>query len=168
MGATIAILTREKTDEAIHNVQSKHGLDNVFLKNLVSALSMLFYEAAKHNATPSELSSAVEDWIALPTNRVELLCDAYSVKVQQLRVVLSAGGFRLPYLHDVEWRVDHVYGGKESGKPSIPQYTLNFDLEKQTNEHQHLRLHCTLESMQDIVAKLQDMVKQAERIGEVQ
>eukprot|EP01004_Peranema_trichophorum_P008843 NODE_7592_length_761_cov_32.336991_g6979_i0.p1 GENE.NODE_7592_length_761_cov_32.336991_g6979_i0~~NODE_7592_length_761_cov_32.336991_g6979_i0.p1 ORF type:complete len:196 (+),score=29.45 NODE_7592_length_761_cov_32.336991_g6979_i0:80-667(+) len=165
---SLEVFTQEKSDEALKNIANKHGIDDIYLKNIVSALSILYFEAAKHDASESEISNLLEDVSQLSADQISLMTAAYSYKAPQLRAVLGSGGFRLPYLKDVTWRVDHVYEGKEGDKPSLPKFTIGLSLEPQVNVHQQLQISCTLEAMQDMVAKLQDMVKQAERLNETQ
>eukprot|EP00996_Jenningsia_fusiforme_P002991 NODE_3799_length_914_cov_23.910983_g3493_i0.p1 GENE.NODE_3799_length_914_cov_23.910983_g3493_i0~~NODE_3799_length_914_cov_23.910983_g3493_i0.p1 ORF type:complete len:194 (-),score=35.93 NODE_3799_length_914_cov_23.910983_g3493_i0:114-695(-) len=142
------------------------NVDNVILKNIISALSTLFYEAAKNDLGESGLSSFLEDPLHLPGDRIAYLTRVYLAKASELKAVLGSIGYRPSYIQDVHWRLDHVYEGKEPGKVSVPEFTLRFGFEGTNPDANMFQVRCSSEGMQELVAKMKDMVKQAERIVE--
>eukprot|EP01012_Entosiphon_sulcatum_P059183 TRINITY_DN83510_c0_g1_i1.p1 TRINITY_DN83510_c0_g1~~TRINITY_DN83510_c0_g1_i1.p1 ORF type:complete len:190 (-),score=32.13 TRINITY_DN83510_c0_g1_i1:105-674(-) len=161
---TLTVLTGEKDPATLHEVRDKHQTEDALAKRQFSGLSTLFLEAAKTNTGPDELRAFIDELIT-DADRASLVVDAYSEKKALLRTALGSIGFRLPYLNNLTWRCDHVYEGKDSGQPSLPDFTLTFHLQNSQSSNSEIAMRFSKEELEDLLAKMRELVNQARLVG---
>jgi len=156
---------------------------NGVLKEASAALSTLFLEAAKHDLTSTELSDAldeeddVEDEVVVGSRRAylnderrESVVKKYEALKPRLRGNLASIGRHFPLVADAEWKLECVVRDNFVDRRGELRFVVTLrgrDGEEggQTDVGQEdIRFACTVEQLQDLVAKLKNACKGLERI----
>eukprot|EP00026_Physarum_polycephalum_P005994 Phypoly_transcript_06033.p1 GENE.Phypoly_transcript_06033~~Phypoly_transcript_06033.p1 ORF type:complete len:198 (+),score=24.07 Phypoly_transcript_06033:1067-1660(+) len=138
------------------------GGDPIQVKQGHASLSEFFLEAAKLNADPSVLSGILEEHKVAAGHQTYLL-DQYKTLRPLLRKQLAQTLFHPPKVVDVDWRLDYFLKANSVEKINVPIYRIVLLTTKQDGTTGPVELACTLEQLQDLVAKLRDATKQIDR-----
>jgi len=138
------------------------GSDPIIIKQGHAAITALFLEGAKLNADPSVLSGVLEEHKIVQA-RQEHLIAKYTEAKPQLRKLLSQTLFHPPKIVDVDWRLDYFLKANSVEKINIPLYRIVLQTTNKDGVTAPVEFACTLEQLQDLVAKLRDATKQIDR-----
>lgn len=100
----------------------------------------------------------------LPQERIDLICQRYTETFNALRANLSQSQFQFPHIVDVQWRLDYFIKSNAVEKIHQPVYLIKLKTKQSPGgENKEIEFSCTLEQMQDLVAKLKDAEHTLER-----
>jgi polycomb group RING finger protein 4 len=104
------------------------------------------------------------DNLKFPQERAEFFCQRYVEKLNALRENLSQTQFQFPHVVDVQWRLDYLIKSNAVERIDQPIYLIKLKTKQSPGgENKELEFACTLEQMQDLVAKLKDAEHALER-----
>jgi N-acetyl-beta-hexosaminidase len=133
------------------------------VKELFAALVTAVLEAAKHNAAPKDFVNVLEE-SKVPAERVKLLARAYEERHEAVRAVLSQINFGFAQVVGVTWRLDQLVSSDALGAIKKPVYFVTLKTQQPDGSLRDVEFTCSLQGLQDLVAKLRDACKQVERI----
>ncbi|XP_071950297.1 COMM domain-containing protein 3-like [Antedon mediterranea] len=139
------------------------GIEPAIYKQSYGSLATFFLEAAKYDATSSNISSLLED-CKFSADRTEMVNTLFKEKKPALRAMLSRIGTSHPHVVDVDWRLDYYMKNNYLDKVNKPTYLITLKTEENgSNEIKDVQFGCTLEQLQDLVGKLKDATKSLEK-----
>lgn len=127
-------------------------------KGLVTAsVSTAVVEGARQSVGEAEFCAVLEA-CGLKKDSSQEAARVFAGRLSALRVILMRTGSSLPRVQDVSWRLDYTVASKVAGKELDPFYLLRFDTDADP-----IQFACNPQQMQDLVATIQDALKQTER-----
>ena len=152
---------------------------------VTAAVSTAVVEGARQSVGEAEFSSVLEA-CGLKKDCSKEAARVFAGRLSALRVILMRTGSSLPRVQDVSWRLDYTVASKVAGKGGPlslshlvlhslqihslyftavtacseldPSYLLRFETDAEP-----IQFACNPQQMQDLVATIQDALKQTER-----
>eukprot|EP01113_Clastostelium_recurvatum_P022482 TRINITY_DN2684_c0_g1_i1.p1 TRINITY_DN2684_c0_g1~~TRINITY_DN2684_c0_g1_i1.p1 ORF type:complete len:196 (+),score=43.04 TRINITY_DN2684_c0_g1_i1:17-604(+) len=159
---SFGVLMRQKTEADMLSSLGDKSVDPIAVKQGFSALISFILEASKLNSDASVLSSVLEEH-RVSSSRITYLSERYAALRGPLRKLLSAISFHFPSIVDVDWRLDYFIKANSIEKINVPVYRIALKTEEGEGQTGTVEFACSMEQLQDLVAKLKDAVKQIER-----
>jgi hypothetical protein len=154
---------REKTEEDFLESKVLANIDKTVLKQIYAGLVTVILEAAKRKLDSIQFKEYLEGY-KFPQERVDFICQRYAEKFNVLRTNLSQSQFQFPHIVDVQWRLDYFIKSNAVEKINQPVYLIKLRTKQSpAGESKDFEFACTLEQMQDLVAKLKDAEHTLER-----
>jgi COMM domain containing 3 len=89
----------------------------------------------------------------------------YGASVTQLRSRLArTAGSSHPHIVDIQWRLDYHVKSDSVEKLNTPSYFLRIKTKNPDGSDSSTEIHCSVEQLQDLVAKLQDATHSLNRL----
>lgn len=130
------------------------------------ALVSLVVLSAKHNLSSNELKYLLS-LQKLGDSVSDKICREYEVSLPELKTKLSTYGHTEPFITDVNWKMSCNI--QSSSVNSNAELMYNISMEGMDNTSGHSRsitnFTCNTEELQSLIAKLKDIEKHCEKIG---
>lgn len=161
---TIKIILGEESPAKIFDTKSLSGVDRLALKQVHGCLAALFLTSAKDDSDADTLLGVLDevgvpDLIQAYTTGIY---DKYRAKIRA-NVLAGASSVRRPRVVDIDWRLDYYLKNNEVEGISVPVYFVRLHTRNNDGTPGKVEFTCSLEELQDLVAKLKDASKQTER-----
>jgi len=101
---------------------------------------------------------------------IDVYVSAYEKNLDELRRHLLTSGFSFPQVVGVDWRLDYYLKSNSVEAINKPMYIISLKTEKMDSRRlgaadtSDVQFSCSIEELQDLVDRLKDATKQAERI----
>ncbi|KAM9826954.1 COMM domain-containing protein 3 [Neosynchiropus ocellatus] len=152
-------------DAAVLDRPELKKVDQLVLKQCHAAAASFILEAVKHDLDPSSVSSHLEE-IGFSSERIEIFLSAYQKHKKELEGLLASIGNRPTLINDVSWRLQYHMKNGQVDKVNEPFYLISLNTEnKGTSED--INFTCSMEQLQDLVGKLKDAAKSAEKASQM-
>ncbi|XP_076868921.1 COMM domain-containing protein 3 [Brachyhypopomus gauderio] len=160
-------LLSSRSDVVLDHPELKN-IDQALLKHCHVAAASFILEAVKQNADKSTISSCLED-VKFDTERADTFYTAYQKNKTNLENLLSSIDRCPPHITDASWRLEYCIKNGHVHKVNLPSYLISFSTENGENggPSSDVNFSCTLEQLQDLVAKLKDASKSMERASQL-
>ncbi|XP_033107273.1 COMM domain-containing protein 3-like isoform X2 [Anneissia japonica] len=143
------------------------GIEAAIYKQSYGALATFTLEAAKYDASASNISSLLED-CKFSADRTEMFNKIFKEKKPALRAMLSRIGKTPAHVVDVDWRLDYYMKNNYLDKVNKPTYLITLKTEENgSSQLKDVQFGCTLEQLQDLVGKLKDATKSLEKATQI-
>lgn len=161
---TVKIILGEESPAKIFDSKPLAGVDRIALKQAHSCLAALFLASAKDDSdADAVLSTLDEEGVPdLIQAYATGIYDKYRAKIRS-NVLAGASSVRRPRVVDIDWRLDYYLKNNEVEGISIPVYFVRLHTRNNDGTPGKVEFTCSLEELQDLVAKLKDASKQTER-----
>ena len=147
------------------------------LKEAGAALSTLLLEAAKHDASSTDLLEALEEgdeFVGGVDDRWEAVGKKYEEIKPKLRQILGSIGRHFPTVTEAGWQLDYVVRDSLVDRRGETRFIVAMsgptdgptDGQTEGRTDGQIRFACTVEQLQDLVAKLKNACKGLERIAQ--
>ena len=131
----------------------------------VHFLTTAALECARGNCGAQAAADALAE-AGLATQAAAALGAALADGRDAVRAALLATLFHADRVVDVQWRLDYIVKSKHVERIDVPIYVVTLTTAGAEGKMDKVDFACTLEQMQDLVAKLHDAVKQPSRLFE--
>ncbi|XP_011606090.1 COMM domain-containing protein 3 isoform X1 [Takifugu rubripes] len=164
-------------DASFRSLLSSHGdssvldqpelkqVDQIQVKQSHAAATTFILEAVRHCADRSTISSCLEE-LSFSTERIEIINSTYQTHKKDLEHLLMSIGSCPPRVNDVSWRLQHHIKNAHLDRVNEPFYTISLKTENQ-GSLEDINFTCTVEQLQDLLAKLKDAAKSVERASQM-
>ncbi|XP_051910863.1 polycomb complex protein BMI-1-A [Hippocampus zosterae] len=163
-------------------------VEGVLLKRIHAATTTFILEAVRQNADESTISSCLED-LSFSSERIEILYSRYQVTStsfphhclaylifyllfssqkhkKELERLLASIGKQPAHITDVSWRLQYHVKNGVVDKVNEPFYLLSLNTQNKGSP-EDITFTCTMEQLQDMVGKLKDAAKSAEKASQM-
>lgn len=145
------------------SVMKKVAGDPTAVKSLAASLLSCVIEAAKNDLSGQELGAALRD-SGLADDRAKLVADAFDSKKTKVRSALGLVGLSFPRVIDVGWRLDYQLRSSSTGKVRSQLYLITLRTMDAHGREGEKQFTCTVEQLQDLLAKCEDAKAQVDRV----
>ncbi|XP_019731126.1 COMM domain-containing protein 3 [Hippocampus comes] len=140
-------------------------VEGVLLKRIHAATTTFILEAVRQNADESTISSCLED-LSFSSERIEILYSCYQKHKKELERLLASIGKQPAHITDVSWRLQYHVKNGVVDKVNEPFYLISLNTENKGSP-EDITFTCTMEQLQDMVGKLKDAAKSAEKASQM-
>lgn len=141
-------------------------MDQDFVVRAYNALVCLFLEAAKLDMSYGEMLSFLRSECRLAEGRGDVLSQLFVDRKEGLRALISQTTTRghTPHLLGADWRLDYcVSSSKDRAIRELLYHVSLNTLDPVDAAEKNINFVCTVEELQDLVARLKDACKSVER-----
>ncbi|XP_041102491.1 polycomb complex protein BMI-1-like [Polyodon spathula] len=144
----------------------KH-VDPTLLKHCHVAATTSILEISKHNADKSTLSTFLEE-CKFDGERIDIFYSEYQKNQTKLENLLGSLGRCPPHICDGSWRLEYQLKNSHVHKVNQPAYLITLNVENRGSRSTgDINFTCTMEQLQDLVAKMKDAAKSLEKATRV-
>ncbi|XP_061523044.1 polycomb complex protein BMI-1-A-like [Phycodurus eques] len=136
-------------------------VERVLLKRMHAATTTFILEAVRQNADESTISACLDE-LSFSSERIQIFYSCYQKHHKELERLLASIGRQAAHVTDVSWRLQYHVKNGQVDKVNEPFYLLSLNTENK-GRREDLRFTCTVEQLQDMVGKLKDAAKSAEK-----
>uniref|UniRef100_A0A3Q2YN46 COMM domain-containing protein 3 n=1 Tax=Hippocampus comes TaxID=109280 RepID=A0A3Q2YN46_HIPCM len=136
-------------------------VEGVLLKRIHAATTTFILEAVRQNADESTISSCLED-LSFSSERIEILYSCYQVTSTSF----PHHCLQPAHITDVSWRLQYHVKNGVVDKVNEPFYLISLNTENKGSP-EDITFTCTMEQLQDMVGKLKDAAKSAEKASQM-
>ncbi|XP_061615032.1 uncharacterized protein LOC133470564 [Phyllopteryx taeniolatus] len=140
-------------------------VERVLLKRMHAATTTFILEAVRQNADESTISACLEE-LSFSSERIQIFYSCYQKHHKELERLLASIGRQAAHITDVSWRLQYHVKNGQVDKVNEPFYLLSLNTENK-GRREDLRFTCTVEQLQDMVGKLKDAAKSAEKASQI-
>ncbi|XP_054622323.1 COMM domain-containing protein 3 [Dunckerocampus dactyliophorus] len=140
-------------------------VDPVQLKRIHAAAATFILEAVRQNADKSTISSCLED-LSFSADKIEIFYNCYQKHKKDLEGLLASIGRQPAHITDVSWRLQYHIKNAHLDKVNEPFYLISLNTENK-GVPEDVTFTCTMEQLQDMVGKLKDAAKSAEKASQM-
>nr|XP_049605935.1 polycomb complex protein BMI-1-A [Syngnathus scovelli] len=168
-------------------------VERVLLKRVHAATTTFILEAVRQNADESTISSCLEE-LSFSSQRIEIFNSCYQVRSTtqtsfcnycldqlvfyvfiflnsqkhktELEGLLASIGRRPAHISDVSWRLQYQVKNGLVDKVNEPFYLISLNTENK-GRSEDINFTCSMEQLQDMVGKLKDAAKSAEKASQM-
>ncbi|KAM9775192.1 COMM domain-containing protein 3 [Syngnathus typhle] len=140
-------------------------VERVLLKRVHAATTTFILEAVRQNADESTISSCLEE-LSFSSERIEIFYSCYQKHKKELEGLLASIGRRPAHINDVSWRLQYQVKNGLVDKVNEPFYLISLNTENK-GRSEDINFTCSMEQLQDMVGKLKDAAKSAEKASQM-
>ncbi|XP_061778489.1 polycomb complex protein BMI-1-A [Nerophis ophidion] len=141
-------------------------IDPVLLKRIHAAAVTFILEVVRQNADKSAISSCLED-LSFSADRIEVFHNCYQKNKKELEVLLASIGRQPAQITDVSWRLQYHVKNAHVDKVNEPFYLISLNTENKGVPAEDVTFTCNMEQLQDMLSKLKDAAKSAEKASQM-
>ncbi|XP_077410554.1 COMM domain-containing protein 3 [Vanacampus margaritifer] len=140
-------------------------VERVLLKRMHTATTTFILEAVKQNADESTISSCLDE-LSFNSERIAIFYSCYQKHKKELERLLASIGRQPAHITDVSWRLQYQVKNGQVDKVNEPFYLISLNSENK-GRPEDVNFTCTMEQLQDMVGKLKDAAKSAEKASQM-
>ena len=177
-GAVASVVVGLQREDAALDVPIFEQLEVDLIKTLYSALTCLFVEAAKNDASVRSVGAFLRGRCGVPEAQAGVVAEVFGNAKERLRKELGRTGdySSLSRLKGVDWRLEYRVasveeGGEDDHERPPPRRDLLYHVVLKTAEKADggevdgkTAFVCSVEQLQDLVLTLKDACKAVERV----
>nr|XP_057916249.1 COMM domain-containing protein 3 [Doryrhamphus excisus] len=158
-------LLSSSRDSTVLDEPELKQVDPVLLKSIHAAVVTFILEAVRQNADKSTISSSLEE-LSFSADRIDVFYNCYQKHRKDLEGLLASIGRQPAHITDVSWRLQYHIKNSLLDKVNEPFYLISLNTENKGGP-EDVTFTCTMEQLQDMVGKLKDAAKSAEKASQM-
>eukprot|EP01038_Epipyxis_sp_PR26KG_P009213 gene9213-12424_t len=132
------------------------------LDEYLCAISTLMIEAARSRITSDQIRSVLKEQ-GCSVGVIDIISGLYEQHTSTIIEHIEDTGIAAPEIIGIDWRLDYSIRSKNAGRENLPMFFIALKV-KDRGIIRDIDMIATLEELQDLLSKVRDAVKQADRI----